>query len=122
MGFRSPSAIPALLAEADLFALPCRVSSDGDRDGVPVALLEAMAAGVPVLTTSVSGIGEVVDDTVGWLVEPDDADAVRRAIAEAHQHPEERWRRGRAGRRRILSRGYTVGAQVDGLLECWGWT
>lgn len=121
IGFRPPSTIPALLAEADLFVLPCRVSDEGDRDGVPVALLEAMATGIPVLTTAVSGIGEVVDDSVGWLVEPNDPVAVRRVMEEAYKKPEERLRRGRAGRRRILSRGYTVKGQVDGLLEGWGW-
>jgi glycosyltransferase involved in cell wall biosynthesis len=122
VGFRPPSTICSLLAEADLFALPCRVSADGDRDGVPVAILEAMAAGVPVLTTAVSGIGEVVDSTVGWLVEPDDPGAIARVLADAHGDPEGRWRRGHEGRRRIVSRGYTIAAQVDGLLERWGWT
>jgi colanic acid/amylovoran biosynthesis glycosyltransferase len=121
VGFRPPSQLPALLAEADLFVLPCRVSAGGDRDGVPVAILEAMAAGVPVVTTAVSGIGEVVDEAVGWLVDPDDSPAVRQVIEEAYAQPEERVRRGLAGRRRIVSRGYTVEAQVDGLWSTWGW-
>lgn len=119
VGALPPSRIPEVLREADVFALPCRVASDGDRDGLPVALLEAMASGLPVITTAVAGIPELVDGTVGWLLPPDDERALRLALEEAID-PEQRAARGRAARARILERGLTVQAQVDALLAAWG--
>jgi glycosyltransferase involved in cell wall biosynthesis len=114
-----PSRIAQVLGEADLFALPCRVAEDGDRDGIPLAIMEAMAAGLPVLTTGVSGIPELVDAAVGWVVPPDDHLALVAALRDAAAQPEERRRRGARGRRRLVERGFTVRAQVDGLLRAW---
>ena len=62
------------MAACNLFILPCRKASDGDMDGVPVALMEALASGRPVITTSVSGIPELVDEKVGWMVPPNRPD------------------------------------------------
>lgn len=111
----------ALLQQCEVFALAARIAPDGDRDGVPVALMEAMAAGVPVVTTAVSGIPELVDDTVGWLVPPDDPQALEAALREALAAPEVRRARGRAARRRIEA-GWTVAHQVAGLRSLWGAT
>ena len=59
-----------------------------------------LAAGVPVITTPISGIPEVVDEAVGWLVPPDDVQALRAAITQALSDPAEACRRGEAGRAR----------------------
>ena len=72
---------------ASVFALPCRVLEDGDRDGIPNVLMEAMACRVPVVTTAVSGIPELVrDGENGLIVAPDEAtelaDAVHRLIKD----------------------------------------
>jgi len=120
IGALPPSEVPAALAAAHAFVLPCRVASDGDRDGVPVALLEAMAAGLPVITTKVAGIPEVVDEAVGWWVPPDDPEALAAVLREVAADPAERLRRGRAARERIGARGLTVEAQASGLLAAWG--
>jgi glycosyltransferase involved in cell wall biosynthesis len=73
---------------ADVLCLPCRVDEDGDRDGIPNVLVEAMACGVPAVTTSVSGIGEVVDDGVTGLIVPvDDPAATADAIARLGADP-----------------------------------
>lgn len=96
----------AAIRGARLFVLPCRVAPDGDRDGIPVVLLEALAAGVPVVTTPVSGIPEVVDEAVGWLVPPDAPEALAAAIAEALSDPEEARRRGARGPARLVERGF----------------
>ncbi len=109
-----------IIATAGLFVLPCRRAADGDMDGLPVVLVEAMAAGVPVVTTSISGMPELVDAEVGWVVPPDDPDALLAAVREALANPEERRRRGAAGRRRVLERGYTVPRLVAAMREVLG--
>ena len=65
-----------------MVVLPCRVAADGDRDGLPTVLVEALARGLPVVTTDVVGIGELVrDGESGLLVPPEDPDAIADAIA-----------------------------------------
>ncbi|WP_138004372.1 glycosyltransferase family 4 protein [Halalkalirubrum salinum] len=65
------------LAEAQCFLLPCVIAESGDRDGIPVALMEAMAAGVPPVSTRISGIPELIThDENGLLVEPRDPAAI----------------------------------------------
>ncbi len=107
LGLRPHSEIPQLLRDATVFVLPCRHAPDGDLDGLPVAIIEAMASGLPVITTPVSGIPELVDDAVGWIVPSDDEEALLAAIQAALDNPEEASRRGRAGRARVVARGYT---------------
>jgi glycosyltransferase involved in cell wall biosynthesis len=70
---------------AAVFVLPCVITSNGDRDGIPNVLLEAMASGVPVVSTPVSGIPELIASEVnGLLVPPHDpinlADAIERLL------------------------------------------
>ncbi|HUZ81532.1 MAG TPA: glycosyltransferase [Gaiellaceae bacterium] len=69
------------LQGASVFALPCRQLGDGDRDGVPNVLLEAMAVGVPVVAAAAGGVGEVVvDGRSGLLVPPDSPAQLATAI------------------------------------------
>ena len=68
LGPITTDAVRAELQHADLALLPCVVADDGERDGIPIFLTEAMALGVPVLTTPVSGIPElIVDGDTGFL-------------------------------------------------------
>jgi glycosyltransferase involved in cell wall biosynthesis len=69
------------LRNARVFALPCRRTPEGDVDGIPVALMEAMSSGCPVISTRISGIPELVQDGVsGLLVEGGDEEALARAL------------------------------------------
>jgi len=108
-GLRPRAEIADALATAAVFVLPCRRAPDGDQDGIPVVILEAMAAGVPVVTTAVSGIPEIVDEGVGWVVPPDDPAALAAAIRAALDDPAEAARRGAAGRLRLGERGFVAG-------------
>ncbi|HKB15054.1 MAG TPA: glycosyltransferase family 4 protein [Planctomycetota bacterium] len=73
-----------LLLRSDLAVLPCVVAADGDRDGIPTFLLEAMLCGVPVVTTPVSGIPElVVDGETGFLARPGEPDSLAETIERA---------------------------------------
>jgi glycosyltransferase involved in cell wall biosynthesis len=73
--------VDAALRRSSLLALPCRIAPDGDRDGIPTVLLEAMARGIPVVSTRVAGIPEVVrDHETGLLVPPEDPEALAEAI------------------------------------------
>jgi glycosyltransferase involved in cell wall biosynthesis len=90
---------------ARVFALPCQVTADGDRDGFPNVLAESMAMGVPVITTPISGIPEFIDDGVQGLLVPSGnaaalADALERVLVDDALHA----RLAQAGRERICER------------------
>lgn len=89
------------ISGSDVFALACRVDSDGDSDAMPVVIREAMARALPVVTTDVAGIGESVDDAAGWLVQPRDPRALAAALTESLMDPEEARTRGSRGRARV---------------------
>lgn len=94
-------ALIGMMGRAQLAVLPCVVTDSGDRDGLPTVLLEAMARGLPVVTTTVSGGPEIVEDGVtGRLCAPGDAAALADALADVLAMPERARRMGLAGRRR----------------------
>jgi glycosyltransferase involved in cell wall biosynthesis len=73
---------------AYLYVLPCVVGSDGNREGLPVSIVEALACGLPVITTPVTGIPEVVEDGKnGFLVPSGDAVALADAITKVVEDP-----------------------------------
>ncbi len=118
LGLQPPGTVRARMAGANLVVLPSRVAADGDQDGVPVVLMEALASGRPVIAGDVGGVSELVDDSVGWLVLPDDRDGLLQAL-QAASDPSERQQRGRAGPRHLKERGFTLADQVGGLLRVW---
>lgn len=90
---------------AHVFALPCQIMEDGDRDGFPNVLAEAMAMGVPVVSTAISGIPEMITDGVhGLLIEPRDPQALADALGRALTEPDLHATLARAARARICER------------------
>ena len=87
-GALSQHQVRTALAGAQVFVLPSVQTPDGNQDGIPVALMEAMALGLPVISTRVSGIPElVVDGVSGLLVAPGDAVALADAIERLLNDP-----------------------------------
>lgn len=102
LGARDQSEVLEQYRDADLFVLPCRITPDGDRDGLPNVLVEAQSQGLTCISTPVSGIPELIDDGVnGRLVPPDDPDALAAAVTELSRAPDERARMGAAGQARV---------------------
>lgn len=98
LGYRSQGDVAEELARADVFVLP------SFAEGVPVVLMEAMAAQVPVLTTRIAGIPELVEDGVsGRLVAPGDVAAFTSALEDLLADPAVRRSYGAAGRARVIS-------------------
>ncbi|MFN4090790.1 MAG: glycosyltransferase family 4 protein [Alphaproteobacteria bacterium] len=92
-------------AAADLFVLNCRVAENGDRDGLPNVLMEAQAMGLPVISTRVSAVPELVEHGRNGLLAPaDDAAALGGLIAELIAAPDRRAALGAAGRDIVRSR------------------
>ncbi|MBE7220605.1 MAG: glycosyltransferase, partial [Caulobacteraceae bacterium] len=81
-GPQAQEAVLAAYRAADLFVLPCRIAADGDRDGLPNVLVEAQSQGLACVSTSVSGVVELIDEgRTGRLVGPDDPEALAAALA-----------------------------------------
>ncbi len=101
-GPRPQDAVLAAYQRASLFALPCIVARDGNRDGLPTVMLEAMATGLPVVTTTVTGNPEIVDHGIsGLLVEPEETAALADALARLLQDQALRQQMGQAARRKV---------------------
>jgi glycosyltransferase involved in cell wall biosynthesis len=102
-GSMSQAELAEELAAAELFALTPMVMPDGDRDGIPNVVLEAMAAGVPVVASAVSGIPEVIEDGVnGRLVPPRSPSLLADALTELLRDAPQRARLAAAARRFVV--------------------
>jgi colanic acid/amylovoran biosynthesis glycosyltransferase len=102
---------------AEVFALPCVTAPDGDRDGIPNVILEAMAMELPVVSTRHSGIPEAVEDEEsGILVDPHDVLGLADALARLLDDPETARRFGRRGREIVLE-SFDIRANVLELLR-----
>jgi glycosyltransferase involved in cell wall biosynthesis len=103
LGARSQDEVRELLRTADVVVHPSVTTRTGMMDGIPVALMEAMASGCPVIATRLSGIPELVEDgRSGLLVAPEDAGQLADAIQRLLADPALRHRLAVAGRRAVL--------------------
>ena len=102
LGMLPQAEIRARLAECDVFALACRLDEKGACDVLPTVILEAMAAGRPVVSTRLAGVPEMVDHgQTGWLVEPGNVPALAAALDALGHDPGLRQRFGVAGRAKL---------------------
>jgi glycosyltransferase involved in cell wall biosynthesis len=88
-----------MMSRADLFVLPCRVAESGDRDGIPVVLMEAMASEICVVSGDLPAIRELVKKgETGFLVPPGDVQGLAEMLRKLFNDPALRGRAARAGR------------------------
>ena len=91
-----------LMSSVDVFALPCRVAQSGDRDGIPVVLMEAMARGRCVISGDLETIRELIEDGVsGVMIPPGDQAALEEVLVELANNRDRVDELGRAARKRI---------------------
>jgi glycosyltransferase involved in cell wall biosynthesis len=108
-----------LMARAHVFVLAAIRTARGEMDGIPVSLIEAMGIGVPVVSTHVSGIPELIEDgRSGLLVAAGDASALADAIERLQREPALAQAIGAQARRRV-DNAFSVKRSVDALLAAW---
>ena len=120
MGALPQEDVVAWYRQAGVFVLPCVVTPDGQVDGIPNVVPEAMAMGVPIVSSALPAIRElVVDERDGLLVAPGDADALAAAIGRLLDDPQLAARLAGAGRRTVVEH-FDVERNVDHLVaELW---
>ena len=115
-GPREHDAVHLTLSRAHIAIAPSVTSQEGDHAGIPVSLMEAMATGMPVVSTVHSGIPELVRDGVtGRLVPEGDVDALARALEDLIDHPLTWPAMGRAARRHVVEH-FAIDALNDRLV------
>ncbi|MDZ7267833.1 MAG: glycosyltransferase [candidate division KSB1 bacterium] len=103
-GSRPRREVAQRLQTAQVKVLASVPTKSGKREGVPVVLMEAMASGLPVVASRLSGIPELVEHgRTGLLVDPGDVDGLVQALQQLHADPELRRRLGQAGREKVLA-------------------
>ena len=111
------SEVKSFYRSADIFVLPSMIAADGDRDGLPNVLVEALAVGIPVVTTSISAIPElVIHGLTGILVPDRSPDGIRDAILRLLQDKELYEQIARNGRRKVEEE-FSIQASTDRLVE-----
>lgn len=117
LGPRTQEEVRTLLLEADLFVAPFVIAGDGNADGLPTVLLEAMASGIPCVAASVTAVGEVIiDGRTGWLVPAGDTAALIEAIDAALDPASDRLVRADAARE-LVAANYDSRSQALRLRE-----
>ncbi len=118
-GAVSQDEVRAALEEATLMVLPCVHAANGDLDGSPLALQEAMVAGVPVVSTTVASIPELIrTEAEGTLIPPHDSDGLEDAIRRLLTNESARRTMGRIGTARVLE-CFNIRTEVTKLVAIW---
>jgi glycosyltransferase involved in cell wall biosynthesis len=102
MGDCTQQELISIYQKATLFILTPMQTEDGDRDGIPNVLVEAMAVGLPVITTAVAGIPELVENNQnGLLYQPHDVEGISAGIIELLRNADKRKQLGDAGSKKV---------------------
>ncbi|TBO44280.1 glycosyltransferase family 4 protein [Pedobacter kyonggii] len=109
--------IISFYGESDIFILPCVIADNGDRDGLPNVLVEALATGIPAISTSVSAITELIThEQTGILVKEKDPDQIAEAVLRLSGDPELCSYLSRNGREKV-EREFQIKNSTDRLME-----
>jgi colanic acid/amylovoran biosynthesis glycosyltransferase len=122
-GAQPQSVVRQFLGEARVFALAAQTEGDGGSDNLPTVIMEAMAAGLPVVSTRIAGIPEMIDDgQTGALVEARDVPALAEALQRYLQDATLAERHGEEGRRAVRKFQVTASAErlAELLVQCAG--
>lgn len=117
LGSREQQEVQAIIAQADIVLAPSVTSQNGDSEGIPVSLMEAMAQGIPVVSTYHSGIPELVEDGIsGYLVQEKEVAALASKLEYLVSKPELRRKMGLKGRQKVMD-DYNIKLLCDRLTE-----
>ena len=120
LGNRPHDEIAEVLRSATIFLAPSVTSADGDQEGIPVVLMEAMSSGLPVVATEHSGIPELVEDEISGFLAPErDVQALAVCLRKLVEHPELWPSMGEAGRRKVEA-DYDIEVLNDRLVDLLG--
>lgn len=104
MGPRTQDEVSRLLETANCYVQPSVIMRSGKMEGIPVALMEAMASEIPVVATAISGIPELVKDgETGWLVPPEDERSLANAILKVFSDPADAHQIAQKGRQLVIN-------------------
>lgn len=116
-GAKANHQVRAMMQQAQAFVLPCRVAEDGDRDGIPVVLMEAMASGMAVISGDLPTIRELVEhERTGLMVRPGDVAALAGAIDRLSADSAFAQQLSAAGRRRVIDE-FSQSVNLDRLMS-----
>jgi group 1 glycosyl transferase len=117
LGNRSQAEVKNHIRQAAMLIAPSIISADGDRDGLPTILVEAMALGTPCISTNIVGIPELVrDGDTGLLAPPNDPSALADTIARLLNDPALAVRLA-TNARALIERDYNIHANTAQLRE-----
>lgn len=116
-GWQPREEVQRILRASHVMIAPSVTAADGDQEGIPVSLMEALAGGMPVVTTHHSGIPELVEDDVsGFLVPERDVEALARRLEEMLDNPQRWLEMGKAGRAHVQA-NFDIEGLNDRLVE-----
>ena len=117
MGAQSFETVIEYYQSADLFVLASRIDTDGDRDGLPNVIMEAMSQSLPCIATNISGIPEIITNREnGLLIEPENAEQLSQALAELIQSPSLRTQLGNSGYQTV-SMNFSLDKNIQQLIN-----
>lgn len=117
LGWKSQDQITELLKNSDILLAPSLTSSTGDQEGIPGVIMEAFAAGLPVVSTNHAGIPEIIQDgKSGFLVPEKDVTALAQKLETLIAQPDLRYRMGLTGRK-FVEENYNIEKLNDRLVE-----